>query len=66
VAAENAPNRGFSPFAARFIRSNQIRSHDEMGRTTWNSAITIEQVDNQTLSSDKALNSGVGFRLAEV
>jgi hypothetical protein len=29
VAAENAPNRGFSPFAARFIRTNQIRGHGE-------------------------------------
>jgi len=29
VAAENALNRGFSPFAARFIRTNQIRGHDE-------------------------------------
>jgi hypothetical protein len=29
VAAENAPNRGFSPFAARFICRNEIRGHDE-------------------------------------
>ena len=45
VAAENAPNRGFGRFVARFIRRNQIRGHDETGRTTWNSAITVEQVD---------------------
>jgi hypothetical protein len=29
VAAENALNREFSPFAARFIRTDQIRGHDE-------------------------------------
>jgi hypothetical protein len=29
VAAENAPNRGFGRFGARFIRRNQIRGHDE-------------------------------------
>ena len=31
VAAENVPNRGFGRFAARFIRRNQIRGHDENG-----------------------------------
>ena len=31
AAAENAPNRGFSPFPARFIRRSQIRGHDENG-----------------------------------
>ena len=35
VAAENAPNRGFSAFAASFEPGpNQIRGHDENGRTT--------------------------------
>jgi hypothetical protein len=29
VAAENVTNRGFGRFAARFIRTNQIRGHDE-------------------------------------
>jgi len=29
LAAENAPNRGFRRFAARFIRSNQNRGHDK-------------------------------------
>jgi hypothetical protein len=32
VAAENAPNRGFGRFAARFIRSNQNRGHDEKAK----------------------------------
>ena len=32
VAAENALNRGFSPFAARFIRRNKIRGHDKLLR----------------------------------
>jgi hypothetical protein len=32
VAAENVTNRGFGRFAARFIRTNQIRGHDENGR----------------------------------
>ncbi len=31
VAAENAPNREFGRFSARFIRRNQIRGHDENG-----------------------------------
>jgi hypothetical protein len=31
VAAENAPNREFGPFAARSIRRKQIRGHDENG-----------------------------------
>ena len=31
VAAENAPNRGFSPFAARFIRK-QDSGHDKLLR----------------------------------
>ena len=29
VAAENAPNRGFGRFTARFIRENQSRGHDK-------------------------------------
>jgi hypothetical protein len=39
VAAENAPNCGFGLFAARLIRGNQIRGHDE------NAPIVDEQTD---------------------
>jgi len=45
VAAENAPNRGFDRFAARFIRGNQIRGHDENAPDHGNSAIADEQAD---------------------
>ncbi len=45
MAAENAPNRGFDRFAARFIRGNQIRGHDENAPDHGNSAIADEQAD---------------------
>ncbi len=45
LGGENAPNRGFGRFAARFIRRNQIRGHDENASDHGNSAIADGQAD---------------------
>jgi hypothetical protein len=45
LGGENAPNRGFGRFAARFIRRNQIRGHDENAPDHGDSAIADGQAD---------------------
>jgi hypothetical protein len=62
VAPENAPNRRFRRFAARFIRSNQNRGHDKKGPNHY--SIAREEVANYNqvqphLSLDKYLNAEV-------
>jgi hypothetical protein len=48
VAAENALNSGFGRSAASFIRSDQIRGHDENAPEHGNSAIVDEQAGPQS------------------
>jgi hypothetical protein len=43
TAPENASNVKFLQFAACLIRNDQIRGHEEIYRTTWNSASTMDR-----------------------
>jgi hypothetical protein len=76
VAAENALNRGFSPFAARSIRRNEIRGHDENGRIArllgaaddqgWhaNPREQISHVDVIHVRDDELISHGVRRQVA--